>query len=358
MAVAPDTSDFIIDLDTPILVTGGAGFVGSKLLRTLQDRGFRNVRCLVRSSSSLQSLEQSLNEEGRGPRIEFVKGNLLSREDCEAATRDVVVIYHLAAGTGTKSFAEAFLNSVVTTRNLLDGVVAHDCLRRFVNVSSFAVYTNQGKPQPDLLDESCPTENRSEARGDAYCFAKMKQDELVEDYGKKFGIPYVLVRPGVVYGPGKPRIHGRVGLDTFGLFLHLGGPNSIPLTFVDNCAEAIALAGLKPGIDGQVFNVVDDDLPSSRQFLEMYKKEVRPFRSIYLPHFVSYLFCFLWEKYAAWSQGQLPPIHNRREWTASWKRTRYSNDKTRRMLDWTPRVSTAEGLKRFFADCRERRTHA
>ena len=87
MAVAPDTADFIIDLDAPILVTGGAGFVGSKLLRTLQDRGFRNVRCLVRSSSSLQSLDQSLNEGGRGPRIEFVRGNLLSRADCEAATR-------------------------------------------------------------------------------------------------------------------------------------------------------------------------------------------------------------------------------------------------------------------------------
>jgi nucleoside-diphosphate-sugar epimerase len=48
-----------------------------------------------------------------------MKGNLLSRKDCEVATQDVAVIYHLAAGTGTKSFADAFVNSVVTTRNLL-----------------------------------------------------------------------------------------------------------------------------------------------------------------------------------------------------------------------------------------------
>ncbi len=195
-------------------------------------------------------------------------------------------------------------------------------------------------------------------RGDAYCFAKVKQDELVADYGKKHGIPYVLVRPGVAYGPGKQRIHGRVGLDTFGIFLHLGGSNPIPLTFVDNCAEAIALAGLKKGIDGEVFNIVDDNLPSSRQFLKMYKKEVRQFRSIYLPHFVSYLLCLLWEKYAAWSQGQLPPIHNRREWMACWKRTHYSNDKARRMLAWTPKVSVTEGLSLFFADCRESGNHA
>jgi nucleoside-diphosphate-sugar epimerase len=270
----------------------------------------------------------------------------------------VAVVYHLAAGTGTKSFADAFMNSVVTTRNLLDAVVKQGCLRRFVNVSSFSVYTNREKPRHDVLDEFCPTEDRPELRGDAYCFAKVKQDELVAEYGRNYGIPYVLVRPGVVYGPGKPRIHGRVGLDTFGFFLHLGGSNPIPLTFVTNCAEAIALAGLKKGIDGEVFNVVDDDPPSSRQFLKMYKKEVRPFRSVYLPHFASYVLCFLCEKYAAWSQGQLPPVHNRREWAAFWKRTCYSNEKTRRLLDWTPRVPIAEGLSLFFADCRERGTHA
>jgi nucleoside-diphosphate-sugar epimerase len=358
MAIVPDTSGRLIDFDAQILVTGGTGFIGSQLLRALQDRGFANVRCMVRSSADLGRLEESFNGRGRGPRIEFVKGNLLSRDDCAAATRGVAVVYHLAAGTGTKSFADAFMNSVVTTRNLLDAVVEQGGVRRFVNVSSFSVYTNRGKPRHDVLDEFCPTEDRPELRGDAYCFAKVKQDELVAEYGKNYGIPYVLVRPGVVYGPGKQRIHGRVGLDTFGFFLHLGGSNPIPFTFVTNCAEAIALAGLKKGIDGEVFNVVDDDPPSSRHFLKMYKREVRQFRSVYLPHFVSYLLCFLWERYAVWSQGQLPPVHNRREWAAFWKRTCYSNEKARRMLDWTPRVSIAEGLRLFFADCRNGRIHA
>src|SRR5207247_2190515 len=249
-----------------------------------------------------------------------------------------------AAGTGTKSFADAFLNSVITTRNLLDGALSHASLRRFVNVSSFAVYTNEDHPQPGILDEDCPTEMRPELRCDAYCFAKVKQDELVADYGLKHGIPYVLVRPGVVYGPGKKRIHGRVGMDTFGVFLHLGGANPIPFTYVDNCAEAIALAGIKKGVEGEVFNVVDDDLPSSRQFLRMYKKEVSPFPSFYIPHYVSYVLCVLWEKYSAWSQGQLPAVYNRRVWATSWKRTRYSNEKLKRVLGWRPHVSMAEGL--------------
>ena len=58
----------------------------------------------------------------------------------------------------------------------------------------------------------------------------------------------------------------------FGIFLHLGGSNPIPFTYVDNCADAIVLAGLTPGVDGEVFNVVDDNLPTSRQFLRLYKQ--------------------------------------------------------------------------------------
>ena len=72
-----------------------------------------------------------------------MRGNLLSLNDCVMATKDVSVIIHLAAGRGEKSFPDAFLNSAVTTRNLLEAALVHKCLRRFVNVSSFAVYDNR-----------------------------------------------------------------------------------------------------------------------------------------------------------------------------------------------------------------------
>src|SRR5205085_2206860 len=99
------------------------------------------------------------------------------------------------------SFPDAFMNSVVTTRNLLDAARHHGCLRRFVSISSFAVYSNTRKPKHRLLDESCEIEARPELRGDPYCFAKVRQDEIVQEYGRQFGIPYVIVRPGYVYGP-------------------------------------------------------------------------------------------------------------------------------------------------------------
>jgi nucleoside-diphosphate-sugar epimerase len=343
--------DSIVGQDDRILVTGATGFIGSRLVANLLERGFRNIRCFARPSSAAVQVDSLSGSAGATGRVEVIKGNLLSREDCHAATKDVAVIYHLAAGRGEKSFPDAFMNSVVTTRNLLDAGMQHKHLRRFVNVSSLTVYNNAKKLRWRMLDESCPVETQPELRGEAYYFAKLKQDEMVTEYGKKFGIPCVIVRPGVVYGPGNNSIHGRVGIGTFGLFLHLGGSNAIPFTYVDNCADAIALVGLKSGTDGEVFNIMDDDLPSSRQFLRLYKRQVRQFKSIYVPHILSYALCYGWERYSEWSQEQLPPVFNRRRWHANWRKTYYSNAKLKE-IGWIPKVPTAEGLKRYFEACR------
>jgi nucleoside-diphosphate-sugar epimerase len=344
--------DLIIKQDDLILVTGASGFIGRRLVECLLDQGFRNLRCFVRPTSELAWIETFSGRGPDGKRVEVVRGNLLSPEDCRTATKDAAVIFHLAAARGEKSFPDAFMNSVVTTRNLLEASRGHQCLRRFVSISSFAVYANTRKPQWRVLDEACPVEEHPELRGDAYCFAKTKQDEIVTEYGRRFGIPFVIVRPGYVYGPGNEGISGRVGISTFNLFLHLGGSNTVPFTYVDNCAEAIALSGLKKGVDGEVLNVVDDDLPSSRQFLRMYKKNVRKFRSLYLPHLMSYTLCYLWEKYSKWSEGQLQPSFNRRQWHAFWKKTYYSNKKLKARVGWTPKVSTTDGLRCYFEACR------
>lgn len=333
--------------DDLILVTGATGFIGSRLLESLLNRGFGNLRCLARPSSDTSEIE-AIAAHHPGAFIEVVHGNLLSPEDCRIATRDVALIFHLAAGTGQKSFPDAYMNSVVTTRNLLEAGARQNCLKRFVSISSFAVYSNSQQTGGRLLDESSPLEERPESRGEAYCFAKVKQEEVATEYCKKFGIAHVIVRPGCVYGPGKQAISDRVGIDTFGVFLHLGGSNTIPFTYVDNCAEAIALAGLQEGIEGEVFNIVDDNLPTSRQFLSLYKEKVRRFPSLYVPHLVSYSLCCLWEWYSKWSQGQLPLAFNRSRWNAYWRKTRYSNQKLKARLHWVPKVSTAEGLNRYF----------
>src|SRR5580704_17106434 len=118
-------NSFIASPDDPILITGAAGFIGSHVVQILLDRGFRNLVCLVRSTSKLARIETLIRNRPQGVQVKALKGNLLSRQDCEAASKDVTLIYHLAAGTGEKSFPDSYMNSVVTTRNLLEASLKH-----------------------------------------------------------------------------------------------------------------------------------------------------------------------------------------------------------------------------------------
>jgi len=307
--------------------------------------GFTNLRLFVRPTSKLAAFEKILGEFPAGKNTEIISGDLLSCDDCRRAAQDVSIVFHLAAGFD-KSFAGAFMNSALATRNLMDAFLEHGRPKRFVNVSSFAVYSNLTMQRGALLDETCPLEDDPQERYDAYGFGKLKQEELVREYGKNRGLPYVILRPGAVFGPGKPDLSGRVGINTFGFFIHLGGSNQLPLTFVDNCAEAIVLAGIKPGVDGEIFNVVDDELLTSREFLSACKGAKR-FFSIWIPYPFAYGLCALWENYSKRSKGQLPPVFNRRRCSAEWKGNQYSNLKLRQQLGWKPKIKMARAMDLF-----------
>jgi nucleoside-diphosphate-sugar epimerase len=328
-----------------ILVTGAGGFVGGAVVRALLERGMTRLRCMVRPSSSRARLQALIDQHGPGPGVEIVTGDLTSPQDCKRVAKDVAVVLHLAAGFD-KSFAGAYMNSALATRNLMDAFLDQGKPMRFVNVSSFAVYSNLSMKRGALLDETAPLESAPQARCDAYGFGKLKQEELVREYGHTRGLPWVILRPGTVYGPGKRDLTGRIGIDTFGFFIHVGGSNELPLTFVDNCADAVVLAGLVPGVEGEVFNVVDDERMSSSAFLREYRRHVKRF-SLRLPYFMAYALSCAWEDYAVRSQGQVPAAFNRRRAAAEWKGNRYTNQKLRERLGWRQRVPLKEGMARF-----------
>lgn len=340
-------NDFIASPDETMLVTGANGFIGSRVVRMLLSYGFGRVRCLTRSAHGSPAIETAATGLDAS-NLEIVQGNLLSPRDCEAVVKKVSVVYHLAAGVD-KSYPGCFLNSVVTTRNLCEAALRQDTMKRLVNTSSLAVYSNDRLRRGGVMDESCEEENSFVERFEPYVYGKAKQDELVREYGREKGLHFVLVRPGVVFGPGKAQITGRVGIDTFGVFLHLGLSNRMPFTYVDNCAEAIVLAGLKGGVEAQAINIVDDDLPTSREFLRAYKNRVCRFVSIPIPYPLFYFFNHLWEQYSKWSGGQLPPAFNRKRCAAYWKGNGYSNSKAKELLGWRPRVTMKEGLEKYFA---------
>jgi nucleoside-diphosphate-sugar epimerase len=330
-----------------LLVTGSNGFIGAKVVDHLLAYGLTNLRCFVRPSSKLGNLKKVVGHHSDAKTVELVSGDLLSREDCRKAAQGVSVIIHLAAGFD-KSFAGAFMNSALATRNLMDAFLEVGKPKRFVNISSFAVYSNLSLKRNGLLDETCPLEAASQQRFDAYGFGKLKQEEIVREYAKHHRLPCVTLRPGYVFGAGKNELNGRVGIKTFGPFIQVNASNLLPLTYIDNCAEAIVLAAITAGIDGEVFNIVDDGLLTGRQFLKACKGAKR-FRSVRVPYWLAYGVCFTWEIYSKWSKGQLPPVFNRRRCAAEWKSQRYSNEKLKERLGWKPRVPMTQAMEAFLA---------
>lgn len=327
------------------LVTGSTGFLGSALVERLLARGEPELRCLVRPGSDRARLD-ALARQNPGSRVEAFVGSLASKEHAAAALDGVDTVYHLAASLKGAP-ADIFLNTVVASKHLLDAIAASKRPIKVVLVSSFGVYGVADLPRGAAVDETTPLEAHPERR-DVYSQAKLRQERLFRDYHARCGFPLTVLRPGVIYGPRGARISARVGLSLMGVFLHLGGRNSLPLTYVESCADAIALAGQRAAADGETYNVVDDDLPTCDEYLHRYQREVEPMSVVPIPYPAMMGLSMLVQRYHAWSQGQLPAIFTPYKTRSSWKGHRFGNAKLKG-LGWRPLVSTEEGLRRTFA---------
>ncbi len=332
-----------------VLVTGAAGFLGRALIKRLLAHGYTNIRCNVRRQTDIPKLDALL---GRGAqiRLEYCVGNLRYPEDATRTVDDVQLIFHLAAGMkGTA--ADLFLDSVVASRNLLDAVGNRKPLR-IVLVSSFAVYGVAGLDRKARVNEQTVLEPHPEWR-DHYSFSKLRQEQLFWEYQRRNGFELVVLRPGVIYGPEGGHFSNRVGLTIGSRLLHFGGSNLLPLSYVDNCAEAVVCAGTHKQAVGQVYNVLDDDLPTCREYLRAYKKYVTKIRSISVPYFGVRILSYLVAKYHRYSKGQLPPVLSPYKAASLWGGNRFDNSKLR-SIGWRPSVPTSEGLRRSFAEFRTR----
>ncbi len=335
-----------------VLVTGSNGFLGAALVERLMARGeTREVRAMVRAGSDRRRLDAVFARyPGRALRI--VEGSLATADAAARVLDGVEVVHHLAASLRGAA-ADMFLNTVVTSKNLLEAAARMQHAPRMVLVSSFSVYGVADLPRGAMVDEATPFEATPERR-DLYAQVKVRQERLFRDYHAERGVPLVVVRPGVIYGPGGSALSVRVGLRMPGVFLHFGGSNVLPLTYVDNCAEALCVAADRGGSDGETINVVDDDLPTASAYLARYRREVEALRSVRVPYPVTMAMSALVERYHHWSKGQLPAIFTPYKSATAWKGNRFDNARLK-ALGWRQVVSTEEGLARTFAGLAARR---
>jgi len=321
------------------LVTGGTGFLGRRVVRRLLEGGSA-VRVVVRPGAKTASLEEEASGFPRAT-LEFARVGLSSRRALAEALGGVDIVLHVAAAK-TGSAAAQVASTVVGSENLFEAAVERR-VRRLVLVSSFGVMAASSVPHGGVVDERIPLEPHPEWR-DPYSFAKLRQEQLAWRYHRDRGLPLVVIRPGVVFGPGQNLLSARVGLGLFGVFLHLGGGGTVPLTYVDNCADAIVRAGVAPGVDSQAFCIVDDDLPTSRQLLRRYRRQVQAVRAVPVPRPLLQVAARLNVWYSRRTGGHLPAVFTPYKVNAMWSRHRFSNARAKDVLGWTPRLPMSAAL--------------
>ena len=252
------------------LVTGGAGFIGSNLVKALLARGDR-VRVLDNFSTGKRENVEPLSE-----KIELLEGDLRSYHIVHQAVRDVEVIFH----QGALPSVPRSVNDPITTNqvnvegtlNLLDA--ARDVgVRRVIYASSSSVYgENPEMPKREDLDPRPIS---------PYAVAKLAGEKYCQVFTRTYGLETVALRYFNVFGPGQdPKsqysavipLFITAFLDGSRVTIYGDGEQSRDFTYVDNVVQANLLATEAKDAAGQVFNVACGTQTSLNQILDHLRK--------------------------------------------------------------------------------------
>ncbi len=179
-----------------VLVTGGAGFIGSNFLRHLHGR-YPDYRILLLDAltyaGNLDNLPDALKSNGQ---FEFFHGNITQAELVQQLVQRSDVVIHFAAESHVaKSIYDNsifFETDVIGTHVIADAIAKYP-VERFIHISTSEVY---GTALTEPMDENHPLNPMS-----PYAAAKAGADRLVYAYRQTYDIPAVIIRPFNNYGP-------------------------------------------------------------------------------------------------------------------------------------------------------------
>jgi UDP-glucose 4-epimerase len=296
-----------------VLVTGGAGFLGSHLVDHLVARGHQVV-VLDDLSGGLRT---NVNRKAR-----FIEGSITSEKAVDQAMKRVDIVYHLAADAreGLSFFRPVHTanTNFVGSSNLIRAAVMQG-VDRFVFTSSMARYGSQ--PKLPFVESMTPTPQ------DPYGLGKLMVEKLLAIYHEVFGLDYSVLIPHNIYGPRQYMrdpyrnviaifmnriLHGK------GPLVYGDGKQVRDFSYVSDCVPVIAKAGTDRRALNDVFNIGPDSDPITlnelaRRVIDVTGFDGRPAHLPARPGEVKFAWC--------------------------------SSSKARRLLGYRPRVGLDAGLK-------------
>ncbi|MBI2833252.1 MAG: NAD-dependent epimerase/dehydratase family protein [Acidobacteria bacterium] len=304
--------------DPRILITGGAGFIGTHLAERLADANdvvlFDNFR-----RDSL-SLAPGLRDH---PRVTTIAGDVLDPEAIAGAMTGIRFVVHLAAIAGVSSYYKEPLKTlrvnIIGTLNVLEQA-ARAAVESFVYFSTSEVY---GPDAAGVTEDSLFRIGPVSDRRWVYATSKLASEQLVLRYGEEHRFRAAIVRPFNVYGPrqtGEGAISNFCAAVADGRALRVYGDGSAVRAwcYVDDLVDGVVTILRAPTTAGQAFNLGNPDEPETAVGLARRLARLAPAARI-----------------------EFEPV-DRAE-----VRVRVPNiDKARAMLGFTPRVGLDEGLER------------
>lgn len=319
-----------------VLVTGAAGFLGRRVVDALLAGG-DDVRALVRGPAG----DGDLPWDGS---VEVARADL-RRDELGDALRDVDVVAHLAARVeGTDE--ERFAGTVAATERLLEAMRAAGT-RRLVLISSYAVY--DWSLATGALDESTPVEAARLYERDGYAVAKTWQERVVRAAAGRDGFELVVLRPGFVWGPGRLELAGA-GVPLGPVHAVVAPAARLPLTYVENCADAVAAAARSPAAPGRTLNVVDGYGVSAWRYARAWLARERPgVIAVPVPYAAGIAVARLAQaavQRLSRHGGRLPSALVPRRFEARFKPLAHNARELREVLGWEPAVPFDEAFRR------------
>ena len=319
------------------LVSGATGFLGGFLLSKLREKGFR-VRALVRRTSDIAGVAR--------PGIELSEGDVLDRPSLLRAMAGQQLVFHTAGKVSDWGSQEEFWQcNAEGTANVI-AACQEAGVRRLVHVSSLTVL---GLPRSgQRVDENTPLAGSAE---DFYTVSKIAAEKRVRAAHGHGGLETVVIRPGVIWGPGDITVFPRLAalLRQGRLFFIGGGNNQLGLSHVENLSQGIISAALTPSASGQTYHLTDgEDITARDAFCALAAAIGTAPPRFSLPFPVAYFLAALLEWVARMRRATKPPALTRYGVRLVACDSRYDIGKAQTEIGYQPSLSFRQGIASLF----------
>jgi nucleoside-diphosphate-sugar epimerase len=313
-----------------VLVTGASGFTGKVLTRKLAESG-ADINAIARSSSNISDLSDL--------DITWFRGDVFDPDIISQAAKDVEYIFHVAAAfREVKENDEGYRQvHVHSTRMLAEAVKDNPGFKRFVHISTVGIHGHI--PGDDLADE-----NYRVSPGDGYQRTKLEGEQWLAEFAEKNNIPWTIIRPTPIYGPGDGRLLKFFKMANNGYFLMLGkGKGIYHLIHVWDLTEIFMLAAVSDNALSEIFIAANDEPISMIEMAKIIGKALgRKIRIIRLPIWPFFLGADIC-KVICKPFGIQPPLYRRR--VAFYTKDRKFNiSKLRDVLGYKLKYTNETGL--------------